>query len=354
MSSWTGLDIGGANIKYAVVAPSTGHEAEKKIHSLQHAGSVEFALWKKKAELAACLEEIADELPDDNCVAVTMTGELADCFRDKREGVQFIVDAVERVFGCERSVFYQTTGELVSGDEAASNHLRTAAANWHALSSYCTRFLKSESGLVIDVGSTTTDVIPISGSSVISNGNTDIERLLHHELVYTGITRSPICSLLSFGYLDGQKIPLAQELFATALDAHIILGNLPPDESNTNTADGRPATVDCSKQRMARMFCADRDELDDDAIYRLADQAAYWQQRLLRSAVAKVVKAHRLAPDSTIVISGIGSWLARRIVVDLIEAPDIVSLEELLGKEASGAAPAFAVAMHAARFGIGV
>ncbi|MEM7456970.1 MAG: hydantoinase/oxoprolinase family protein [Planctomycetota bacterium] len=354
MSSWTGLDIGGANIKYAVVAPSTGLESETKIHALQQSGSVNFELWKRKSELADALALMADDLPSDNCVAVTMTGELADCFENKREGVRFIVDKVEQVFGSERSVFYQVGGVLVDADEARNSYKLTAAANWHALATYCTRFLKSESGLLIDIGSTTTDIIPISNGQVAAKGSTDTQRICNNELVYTGVTRSPICSLISFGYVDGRKVPLAQEVFATALDAHVILGNIPPDENNLATSDGRPATVSCCKQRIARMFCADREELADDTIYRLADQAAYWQQRLLRSAVGRVIKTHRLPKNFTVVVSGIGSWLARRILIDLVDSPDVVSLEELLGPRASASAPAFSLAMLAARFGIGV
>src|SRR5438477_12811741 len=79
-----GLDIGGANLKMA--------------HTDGTARTVPFELWKQPTKLPAALRELAASAPAFDEIAVTMTGELCDCFETKREGVQAIVDAVESTF----------------------------------------------------------------------------------------------------------------------------------------------------------------------------------------------------------------------------------------------------------------
>ncbi len=77
-----GWDIGGANIK---VATSVGV-----------ARCYEFPLWKQPGELSAKLTQIAMQLPKCDAWAITMTGELADCYFDKAEGVRHIVAALRQ------------------------------------------------------------------------------------------------------------------------------------------------------------------------------------------------------------------------------------------------------------------
>src|SRR5438552_12194660 len=99
--------------------------------------------------------------------------------------------------------------------------MRAAAANWLALAAYAGRFAPTGTALLVDVGSTTTDLVPLLGGAPVPCGNTDAERLLHRELVYTGVRRTPLCALL------GETG--AAELFATTLDAYLLLEELPED-----------------------------------------------------------------------------------------------------------------------------
>ena len=78
-----GLDVGGANLK----AAHTGGEAV----------TTPFALWKQPDQLAAALADLVAGLPGFDALAVTMTGELCDCWETKREGVLAILDAVATV-----------------------------------------------------------------------------------------------------------------------------------------------------------------------------------------------------------------------------------------------------------------
>ena len=78
-----GLDIGGANLKAAT--------ADKR------AVSVPFPLWKQPEKLPAALGELVAQFGEVHEFAVTMTGELCDCFETKQQGVTAIVNAVLNV-----------------------------------------------------------------------------------------------------------------------------------------------------------------------------------------------------------------------------------------------------------------
>ena len=174
-----GLDIGGANLKAA--------------HSNGVARLHPFELWKNPAGLSEALRELMRTLPVFDRLAVTMTGELCDCFETKRQGVQAILDAVESIRGAFPVRVWRNDGRFVEMAAARANPLGVAAANWLALATFAGRYLSSGAGLVIDVGSTTTDIVPMMESRPCPRGRTDPQRLRHRELVYTGVRRTPVC-----------------------------------------------------------------------------------------------------------------------------------------------------------------
>src|SRR5687768_4214596 len=97
------VDIGGANTKAAWLHGRSLRTVSRP-----------FEVWRDREGLAAVLHEIAADPAD--AVAITMTAELSDAFRTKREGVAFVLDAAEDAFG-DPSVL-TTAGELVSVEAA--------------------------------------------------------------------------------------------------------------------------------------------------------------------------------------------------------------------------------------------
>ncbi len=134
---------------------------------------------------------------------------------------------------------------------------------------------------------------------------------------------------------------MAAELFATTLDAYLLLGELPEHRHGTETADGRPAEREYARERLARMVGADRTSftLDDATVAAGAIRAA--QKGLLDAALDRVLE--RLGTDpGAVVVAGSGEFLARSIIEKL--GCRIVSLEEELGSAPSAAACAYALA----------
>lgn len=330
--NWLALDIGGANIK---AADGLGY------CTIQH-----FELWRNPQRLAEELRNVIKHAPPCDRIAVTMTGELADCFNTKDEGVRFILQALATAAEIKPIRVYQTNGRLEILEVALGNPLLAAAANWHALACFACRFTQRETALLIDIGSTTTDVIPLVHGRPQNAGNTDTERLLSGELVYTGVERSPVCSVLSYLPYRRQLCPVAQELFATTLDVYLTLSELPEEPDNRNTADGRPATREASRARLARMICGDESTFESADARVAAEAIRRHQTAKIAQAVAQVVARLPQAP-ATIIVSGAGEFLARRVVDQMRLSARLISLGDKLGPALSRGAPAHALAVLA-------
>jgi probable H4MPT-linked C1 transfer pathway protein len=285
-------------------------------------------------------------VPKVDHIAATMTGELADCFTTKAEGVKFILNALQVAADGRHTRVYLTNGKLVSLQTAMRQPLLAASSNWHALASFAGRYAPEGSGLLVDVGSTTCDMIPMVDGVPVTIGKTDPNRMVNGELVYSGVQRSPVCAVASLVPWRGRKCPLAQELFATMWDVYLMLGDLPEEPNATNTADHRPATKVAARDRLARSICADRETFSETDARLMADALAQAQLRKI-AAIAVQLIARLQLPPHTVVISGRGEFLARRILDELKLKAAVVSLSRELGPELSRCAPAHALAVIA-------
>jgi probable H4MPT-linked C1 transfer pathway protein len=329
---WLALDVGGANLKAADGAGFAVSQA--------------FALWENPRQLADALRALVALVPRVDHIAATMTGELADCFTTKAEGVKFILGALEVAADGRHTRVYLTNGKLVSLQTAARQPLLAASSNWHALASFAGRYVADGCGLLVDVGSTTCDLIPLVDGVPVTIGKTDPNRMVNGELVYTGVQRTPVCAVASLLPWRGRKCPTAGEVFATMWDAYLILGDLPEEPQSTHTSDRRPATKEAARDRLARSICADRQTFSEtDA--RLAASALAQAQLRKIAAIAVQLIGRLQQPPHTVVISGRGEFLARRVLDQLKLKANIVSLSRELGPELSRCAPAHALAVLA-------
>ena len=224
--------------------------------------------------------------------------------------------------------------------------LSAAAANWHALTRFAARFTNCQPSLLIDIGSTTCDVIPLIGGDIATNQRTDTARLLRGELVYAGIERTPVCALVSELPYRGQRCPIAREFFATTADVYTLLGQLPEQPLNHDTADGREATKGASRVRLARMICADGEDFNHhDAIVAAESVAGVFTQVILHS-VQQVTSAYSLEP-ALVILSGHGAFAANTALESLRTPWKRLNLASEIGAAASRCAPAHALAVLA-------
>jgi (4-(4-[2-(gamma-L-glutamylamino)ethyl]phenoxymethyl)furan-2-yl)methanamine synthase len=330
MGGVIGLDVGGANTKAV-----WRNGAERR------AVSRPFEVWRDREALAAVLGEVvAGVAPEPvEAVALTTTAELSDAFRSKREGVGFVLDAAEAALDGPQLLAFTTTGDVVPFAEARARAPEVAAANW--LASALAVAAVHPDALMIDVGSTTADIAPISAGRVVAAGRTDLDRLLAGELVYTGALRTNLAAIAPRVPVRDGWCPVASELFAISADVHLILGHLEPRAYTCATTDGRPATLAFARERVARLVCADAEQIDAGEIDAIAEFLHAAQVRQIEAAVRRVSERFESAPP--VVLLGVGAFLAReaaehlgRAVVELPwsaaerEAAPAAALAELL------------------------
>ena len=334
-----GVDIGGANIKYSWTDFSS-EDTEQPSPRDQSANTI-FPMWKLHHELSRQLITDLARHQNENLIAcvITMTGELADCFFDRQQGVKHIVDHVEVAFSKLRfpqPVYYCTDGHFRTAAQRDGSEMLMAASNWHGLAQYVAQH-HCQDGLLIDVGSTTTDLIPIRGGGVVTQAKTDFDRLTEGSLIYLGGERTSLAMLVDTLQFRGHSIPVMREHFATMTDVRLLLGMLPESESDGDTADGKPRTKMHSINRIARLLGLSFEDLEQSEAVDLAQQIHDTAKAIILEKIRQLTEAYAL--PKCLVLSGHND--------DLISATGkwkTISLREILGTSVSRNAPAFAVA----------
>lgn len=268
-----GIDVGGANLKVVTEAGSAIHYCP---------------LWTG----APIVDLLAPYTGEE--AAVVMSGELADSFSSKDQGIRFIVDQIRSVFPGAR--FYGTDGRFHAGPTPA-----LAAANWLASAVWLGRM--HPDSVLLDIGSTTTDIIPLADLQGLF-GLTDLARLQEGYLLYTGMLRTTVPAIVSAVEVHGRRTPVASEHFAQSGDVHLILNHIRAEEYTTDTPDHGPATRQGALRRLARIVCADLEELGEETVASLADQVWEAQRTVVMTAVDAIV---RESGSRSVLVAGIGA-----------------------------------------------
>lgn len=263
--------------------------------------------------------------------AVTMTGEMVDLFADREDGVRRIAAELTRALpagdsgrasGRPGSVhFFAGDAGWCREGEVPDLWNAIASANWLATARHAA--LCIDTGLLVDIGSTTTDLIAFRGGRILTANRTDAQRLASGELVYHGVVRTPLCAVAQRIDWRGTPHNVMNEFFATSADVYRLTGELNPAHDLHASADNAAKDPDATRQRLARMIGLDRhDGSTDDWL----DFARAWralQVGVLGSELRRVMEAHGLPRDTAIVSAGCGDFLVRDVVASArAGAPD--------------------------------
>src|SRR4029077_16825903 len=274
---------------------------------------------------------------------ITMTGELADIFTSRQDGVEQLSSIAERALG-NVSIYAGPTG-FVTGPDARHHSEQIASANWHASAAVIAR--RRKAALFIDVGSTTTDVVPIAEGKIVARGYTDAQRLATGELIYTGLVRSFVMATAQSAPLNGLWTTLINENFATMADVHRILGTLPAGVDLMATADGREKSIAASRARLARMLGSDAANADSKSWDLLARWFAEAQIRAIVDAVMLVTSSCISTSAAPVIAAGIGvgvvAEVARRLGVSLERFDELLEVIPEARDAVSHSAPASAL-----------
>jgi len=314
-----GLDVGGAHLKAALV-DARGQVVDAR--------EIACPLWQGLERLDAALAALSPAMGAAASIAATMTGELVDLFSDRATGVRVLVERLRAwAAGRELAIFAGEDGFL-EPDAAMLRPGSVASANWLATARLCARRLAC--GLLVDIGSTTSDLVPFADGRVLAEGRDDFGRLSCGELVWVGVVRTPLCALGPAVSFRGRMRPLAAEWFATTADVFRLTGELCEADDHHPAADGGPKTEEGSARRILRMVGADLGPFHLEEARALA--RAFRLRALERLEEAALSVLERLPARNglpVLVATGAGSFLARRLAQRL-DLP-AVGFAELLG-----------------------
>lgn len=335
MGACFGWDLGGANLKLA-------HVEDGRTVSVTQ---IPCPAIPEPRKFDQALAEAVDGFDLKNAThAVTMTGELSDVFASRAEGVGYLVALMCETTG-ETTRFYSLDGFL-DAEQATARWQDVASANWHASAALAAPIVSD--GLLVDIGTTTTDLIPLNGGKVAAVGRNDGERLTEGELIYGGVVRTPVMAVIQQAPFKGRMQGIAAERFATMADVYRLTGELPADADPWPPADQRGKNPDESAARLARMLGRDAGEAEFIAWQAFAHFIARRQLEQIESGARMLIEREALPPDAPIVGAGCGRFLAEtlanRMKLPYRDFAGMTDCEETAREMTARCAPAAAVA----------
>lgn len=297
-----GWDVGGAHVKASLLV-------DGRIRDVAQWAA---PLWQGLAHLDAAIDAARARWPglDQARHAVTMTAEMTDLFPDREAGVCALVERLaERLGSATR--FFAGAADWPCAAEGPARWRDVASANWLATAHQVgSRYPEA---LLVDIGSTTTDLIPIRGGTPQPRGRSDAARLAAGELVYLGVARTPLCVLarqMSFG---ARRFNVMNEFFASTADVFRLTGELDPEHDQHPAADGGDKSTAASCRRLARMIGMDARDAEASEWVAFAGR---WRDEMLAeiaSHLARVATATELPATAPVVGAGSGLFLAREL-----------------------------------------
>lgn len=271
---WIGLDIGATNLKAA--------------HTNGWSRHLSFDLSSKPNLLATSLAGLLDSAPPFVGVGLAITGDSASCFLTRAHGVAHILEQVTSIIPAVMIRVYSGSGEWLSPGAAAREPWKVSSANWHALSQLLSFSLLDGRSLIADIGSNAIDLIPLESGRILIEGQSDSQRLQSGALVYSGFSRTLVSVVTRTLPLFGAPCPVIGGACATVRDAHNWLGDQVDAPECRETGDGRPATRECSRYRLAGLVGEDGATLADTDIDAIAMQVRRDQVKFIAEGIKKV------------------------------------------------------------------
>ena len=345
-----GLDIGGANTKAALVKFENS-EIFESFSFIEY-----FPFWEKTLnDIPNMLERIVKKLVIRNSVklkevdfiSIAITAELSDAFQTKREGISTILDALEQVFDAEKMFFINNNSKFINLSHAKKQYASIAAANWASTSIFLGKYVPK--CILIDAGSTTIDIIPILNSEPVAKGKSDVERLINHELIYTGGLRATIPSITHIVPYKRKMVRISFEKFALVSDVHRILNNISDEEYLNDTADNRSKILENCYARLARVICMDfetisKTELDTIAKYIYDEQLEIIITEIQEFMKDLTLRMPEFNNEPKFVITGLSAGFLIKKVLQKLGYRNILSYEEITNIPNHISSSAFAVA----------
>jgi (4-(4-[2-(gamma-L-glutamylamino)ethyl]phenoxymethyl)furan-2-yl)methanamine synthase len=301
-----GWDVGGAHVKACLTRRG------ELLDVMQWA----CPLWQGMAQLTPVLQAARTRWPGLSAAqhAVTMTGEMVDLFAHREDGVLRIAAELSQALASGSVHFYAGGVGWCASADVAAHWSDIASANWLATARHAALHFGSDEGLLIDIGSTTTDLIAFRAGRVLTTWRSDAQRLASGELVYHGVVRTPLCALARRIDWRGAPHNVMNEFFATTADVYRLSGELNPAHDLHPSADGAPKDASATRRRLARMIGLDEREAAPEEWLAFARAWRAAQVEELAGQARLVIDAHALGLAAHVVSAGCGDFLVGDVI----------------------------------------
>ncbi|MDM0115985.1 hydantoinase/oxoprolinase family protein [Variovorax sp. J22R133] len=304
-----GWDIGGAHVKACLLQGGEVHDVA------QWACPLWLGMDRLEGALQAATQRWSGHLAQARH-AVTMTGEMVDLFSDREDGVRQIAAALARSLeatsGARDSIrFFAGDADWCREATVPAFWHDIASANWLATARHAAQ--RFGNGLLVDIGSTTTDLIAFKDGRVATTSRADAQRLASGELVYHGVVRTPLCAVAQRIDWRGKPHNVMNEFFATSADVYRRTGELNPAHDLYPSADNAAKDAQHTRQRLARMIGLDLREGSPEDWDAFAHTWRAAQVAVLGGEMRRVMQAHRLPDDAVFVSAGCGDFLVKDV-----------------------------------------
>ena len=322
-----GWDVGGAHVKACLLVGGKVRDVVQW----------PCPLWMGLEHLDAALASARSRWPEMGSMAhaVTMTGEMADVFEHREQGVLRIAERLAGLPGIAVA-FYAGERRWCAADAVAARWADIASANWLATARMTARCVGD--GVLVDIGSTTTDLIPLRGEIVVAHGRTDATRLASGELVYQGVVRTPLCALTRRILFRDELYNVMNEFFATTADVYRLTGELAAAHDLYPAADNGAKDAMGTHRRLARMVGMDAREASPQEWLVFARAWRGHQIVEIESQLCRVASQAAVPAGAALISAGCGGFLVEELAARLNRpclsfAKDVATLDPGGGAE---------------------
>ena len=321
-----GWDIGGAHVKACLLR--NGEVADVAQWACP--------LWQGMEHLERVLRLARERWPQKLTAAahaITMTGEMTDLFENREDGVHRIAAllAAELTPASAADALHFYTGDAAwcRAVDVGTHWAQIASANWLATAQHAAQHAARSArggrgepgseGVLIDIGSTTTDLIAFRAGRVLGTSRSDVQRLASGELVYQGVVRTPLCALAPRIEWQGRELNVMNEFFATTADVYRLIGELDAAHDLHPSADNAAKDPLATRRRLARMIGLDARDANDADWLAFAHAWRRHQVAEIGGQLRRVMDAHGLFGTTTVAISaGCGDFLAADVLAHAV------------------------------------
>jgi probable H4MPT-linked C1 transfer pathway protein len=308
-----GVDIGQMNIKITSL----------EMVECPRIRSVSFPF----SEIGEMVEKLVFFVPHPDLVIITQTMCASrNFFSSLKEGTHYIVDLTERLFG-EKVRYPALSYKLYMPEEAKKHYLDVACRNWIAtcyLTSYLNLF---EDGLVVDCGTSSTDIVPVLNSAPVTIDNNDqgYTRLKTGELFWSGLYFTRVQSISPTIVLDGEEFQVKPTSKCMIFDAFVVSGTVPPE------SDIVKISFESCVERILDAIAADKELLTVNDARKIAQFFIEKQRKRTEITIEKVLSAVNEKYNKNLkvaAIAGVGKDIITRKALENLSFERIIDIEK--------------------------